>query len=218
MERVVFRALLGLVCAAGLAGCDKLLTRDATRSIAEADRKVSTGDFRGALRLYESALDGTGRTAEAHYKLALLYDDKLKRPRDAVHHLNRYIELDPEGKYVRSAKTMLAENEKRLAAAQHVGSPMSQAEAVRLKNRNADLERRLVELQTRKPATPPMRGKVDRAPPGARSHTVEAGDTLASIARKYYKNQTKAKDILDANYNTLGGKDVIRIGQVLIIP
>jgi nucleoid-associated protein YgaU len=47
---------------------------------------------------------------------------------------------------------------------------------------------------------------------------VEAGDTLASIARKYYKNQAKAKDILDANYNSLGGKDVIRVGQVLIIP
>lgn len=212
------RLLLGCACVAGFAGCDRLFTRDATRSISEADKKVSTGDFRGALRLYESALDGTARTAEAHYKLALLYDDKLKRPRDAVHHLDRYIELAPSGSHAREAKTMKAENEKRLAASAHAGSPMSQAEAVRLKNRNADLEKKIVELQTRKPATPPVRGKVDKAPPGARSHTVESGDTLASIARKYYKNQAKAKDILDANYNSLGGKDVIRVGQVLIIP
>jgi tetratricopeptide (TPR) repeat protein len=216
--RSAWRWGLGLVCAAGLGGCDKMLTRDATRSIAEADKKVSTGDFRGALRLYESSLDGTARTAQAHYKLALLYDDKLKRPRAAQHHLDRYLELDPEGKHAREAKTMRAENEKRLAATAGAGSPMSQSEAVKLKNRNADLEKRLVELQTRKAATPFVRGKVDKAPAGARSHTVEAGDTLASIARKFYKNQAKAKDILDANYNSLGGKDVIRVGQTLIIP
>jgi nucleoid-associated protein YgaU len=216
--RTVWRLLLVAWCAFGFAGCDRLFTRDASQSISAADKKVSTGDFRGALRLYESSLDGTARTAEAHYKLALLYDDKLKRPRDAQHHLDRYLELDPEGKHAREAKTMRADNERRLAAGQSAGSPMSQAEAVRLKNRNADLEKKLVELQTRKPATPFVRGKTDKALPGARSHTVEAGDTLASIARKYYKNQAKAKDILDANYNSLGGKDVIRVGQVLIIP
>jgi LysM repeat protein len=210
--------MLVSLCAVSVPGCDRLMNRDAAQSISAADKKVTTGNFRGAQRLYESSLDGTARTAEAHYKLALLYDDKLKRPRDALHHLDRYLELDPEGKHAREAKTMRAENEKRLAAAQSAGSPMSQAEAVRLKNRNADLEKKLVELQTRKPTPPPVRGKVDKAPPGARSHTVEAGDTLASIARKYYKNQAKAKDILDANYNSLGGKDVIRIGQTLIIP
>ncbi len=218
MVREALRFVLGCVLAGGFIGCDRLFPRDAARSISEADKKVSTGDFRGALRLYESALDGTARTAEAHYKLALLYDDKLKKPRDAVHHLDRYLALDPSGSHAREAKTMKEENEKRLAAALHAGSPMSQAEAVRLKNRNADLEKRIIELQTRRPATPFVRGKLDKALPGARSHTVEAGDTLASIARKYYKNQSKAKDILDANYNSLGGKDVIRIGQTLIIP
>jgi tetratricopeptide (TPR) repeat protein len=218
MRRLVLRVLLGGFLAAGFTGCDRIFPRDATQAISEADKKVSTGDFRGALRLYESALDGTTRTAEAHYKLALLYDDKLKKPRDAVHHLDRYLALDPSGPRAREAKTMKEENEKRLAAALSAESPMSQAEAVRLKNRNADLEKKLVELQTRKPATPFVHGKIDKALPGARSHTVVQGDTLASIARKYYRNQNKAKDILDANYNSLGGKDVIRIGQTLIIP
>jgi LysM repeat protein len=218
MRRAVMRFAGVVSLVSGLGGCDRVFTRDATQAISEADKKVSTGDFRGALRLYESSLDGTARTAVAHYKLALLYDDKLKRPRDAVHHLDRYLEIDADGKHAREARTMRAENEKRLSAAQSAGSPMSQVEAVRLKNRNADLERKIVELQTRKPTTPFVRGKTDKAPPGARSHTVEAGDTLASIARKYYKNQNKAKDILDANYNSLGGKDVIRIGQTLIIP
>jgi len=218
MLRRAWRILGGLLLLTALAGCDRLFPRDSARAVTEADKKVSTGDFRGALRLYESALDGTARTADAHYKLALLYDGKLKKPRDAMHHLDRYLELSPAGDHAREAKKLRDENESRLAAAQQSGAPMSQAEAVKLKNRNADLEKRLVELQTRKPATPLVRGKTDKPPPGARFHTVEPGDTLASISRKYYKTAVKAKDILDANYNSLGGKDTIRAGQHLIIP
>ncbi len=219
MLRAGLRLLIGCAIAAGPLGCDRIFPRDATQAISDGDKKISTGDFRGALRIYESALDGTSRTADLHYKLAMLYDDKLKKPRDAVHHLDRYLELAPSGSRAREAKALKEENEKRLASSQQSGAPMSQAEAVRLKNRNADLEKKIIELQTRKPTTPFVRsGKTDKPLPGARSHTVAPGDTLASIARKYYKNQNKAKDLLDANYNSLGGKDVIRVGQVLIIP
>ena len=49
-------------------------------------------------------------------------------------------------------------------------------------------------------------------------HVVREGETLASIAQKYYKNRGRAKDIQDANYNALGGKTTIRPGQTLIIP
>ena len=207
-------------CAAALlaAGCDRMMPRDAARTMADADKKVATGDFHGAVRLYESAFDGTVKTADAHYKLAVLYDEKLKRPRDAVHHLDRYLEIAPTGGHAREAKMMKQENERRLASAAQTGSPMSQSEAARLKNENATLAKKVVELQARKAATPVVRGKTDEAPPGARSHTVEPGETLASIAQKYYRNRARSKDILDANYNALAGKTTIKPGQTLIIP
>jgi len=55
-------------------------------------------------------------------------------------------------------------------------------------------------------------------PPGARTHVVQSGETLASIANKYYKNGARWKDIQDANFNSLEGTVKIKPGQKLIIP
>ena len=55
-------------------------------------------------------------------------------------------------------------------------------------------------------------------PPGARTYTVQSGDTLAKISRKFYKNTSRARDIQDANFNALEGTVKIKPGMVLIIP
>lgn len=218
MRRAILRCSMGLLLVAAFAGCDRFGPRDANRLVLEADKKVTMGDFKAAVSLYEQAFDGTAKSADAHYKLALLYDSKLKRPKDSLHHLDRYLELVPEGSHAREAKAMKQEGERRLAAAGQSGSPMTQGEAVRLKNENASLQKQLAEQKARQPATPVVRGKTDVAAPGARKHTVAQGETLASIAQKYYKNRVRAKDILDANFNALGGKSTIKVGQTLIIP
>lgn len=54
--------------------------------------------------------------------------------------------------------------------------------------------------------------------PGARRHTVERGDTLTSISRKYYGTIRKADDILKANRNVLTKAEDLRPGQTLVIP
>jgi nucleoid-associated protein YgaU len=51
-----------------------------------------------------------------------------------------------------------------------------------------------------------------------RTYTVQKGDTLASIARKFYKSAQRYKDIQDANQNLLQGGVDLKVGQVLIIP
>ena len=42
-----------------------------------------------------------------------------------------------------------------------------------------------------------------KLPPGTRTYQVQPGDTLASIARKFYKSKERAKDIQDANLNAV---------------
>jgi nucleoid-associated protein YgaU len=49
-------------------------------------------------------------------------------------------------------------------------------------------------------------------------HTVVSGETLGGIAKHYFKNAMKYKDIFAANTNILDNPDLIKVGQVLDIP
>ncbi len=49
-------------------------------------------------------------------------------------------------------------------------------------------------------------------------HTVKSGETLGKIAKHYYKDPMKYKQIFEANTNILKNPDVIQPNQVLVIP
>lgn len=53
---------------------------------------------------------------------------------------------------------------------------------------------------------------------GSRYHTVQKKDTLYSLARQYYNDQHRWKDIYEANRAELGDPNRIRVGQRLVIP
>jgi tetratricopeptide (TPR) repeat protein len=207
--------LVGLL----LVGCDR---RDQSKEAIElGDKRVKLGAFREAVRAYESALDGTPKTAEVHYKLGNLYDDKLKSPLSAIHHYDRYLELSPSGGRAKEAKTGKADCEKRLNLTMKEGGLMTTAEAARLRNENESLRKSVAEMRNPKPTPAPRvpnPTEPDHLAPGARKHVVGKGETLASIAFKYYRNRSQASHIKDANFNQLGGKDVIKPGMTLIIP
>ena len=50
------------------------------------------------------------------------------------------------------------------------------------------------------------------------THTVESGDNLYNLSRKYYDSKTEWKTILEANKDTLGGDIALQIGMKLKIP
>ncbi len=52
----------------------------------------------------------------------------------------------------------------------------------------------------------------------ARYHTVSKRDTLYGIARTYYGDHRRWKDIYEANRGDIGDPNRIRIGQRLLIP
>ena len=49
-------------------------------------------------------------------------------------------------------------------------------------------------------------------------HVVAKGDTLFKLARVYYKDASRWKDIYQANQSTLADPNLIRVGQELVIP
>jgi len=68
--------------------------------------------------------------------------------------------------------------------------------------------------KTAKPAAPSP-----AAPAAAgKTHTVVKGDTLYSLAKQYYNDPKRWTTIRDANREVLGGKDSLKVGQVLRIP
>jgi tetratricopeptide (TPR) repeat protein len=64
------------------------------------------------------------------------------------------------------------------------------------------------------PASPPAAP----AGPAARRYTVVKGDTLFSLAQRFYNNRSKWRDIFDANRDQLPDQNALRIGMVLKIP
>lgn len=215
----MMKLVLALVFAFSLVGCDE---RDARREALETgDKRAKAGAPKEAINAYESALDGTAKSADIHYKIAVLYDDKLKETVNAIHHYDRYLDLVPTGGRAKDARTAKSECEKRLQLKMEKDGFMTVGEAARLRNENESLRKIIADLKNPKPP-PPSKiadpSKPDAMPPGSKVYVVKRGDTLASIAIKHYKNRTFASHIKDANFNQLGGKDVIRVGQQLILP
>lgn len=74
---------------------------------------------------------------------------------------------------------------------------------------------------SRPPVTQPTTTAVRTPPPsfgGARKHVIGKGDTLTSLAFKYYGNRSRWRDIFEANRDVLKSKDDVKIGMELKIP
>jgi hypothetical protein len=206
-------------------GCTKWSETRFQSGLVEAEKRIASSDFQGAVRVYESVLDGSSKTAEAHYRLAVLYADRLKNPLGAQHHFLRYLDLAPEGPYAKEARTWEKEGHARLVTYLGNGAPLTQEEAARLRNENLSLKKSLAELRAQKSAPVPgvpvaKGGDVAKKPipPGARTHIVGKGETLASIAAKYYKNRGRYRDILNANFYSAEAATKLKVGQELVIP
>ena len=211
--------ILGLV----LTGCDKSPFDTRTeRSLDQAEQKQAAQDFRGAVNSYEAALDGTAKSADVHFRLGLIYVDKLNEPVSAVHHFRRYLEILPNGPHAREAKANLDRLELTLATTLAGGTLITHTEAAKLKAENKDLKAQLANARNPPSATLTTGGpatSADRKPaPGSKTYQVQPGDTLASISRKFYKTKARAKDIQDANHNSVPDITKLKPGQTLIIP
>ena len=199
-----------------------MVTSRNTRLIKEADWKAAQGDYLWAINLYEAALDGTPQSAEVHFKLALLYDDKMNDPLHALHHFKRYLVLDPNGSHAVEVKDFMKRDEVALGTSLSGDSVVTRAEAARLRNENLNLHKQIDEGTTRPRAatskSPSHHGDKEKAETKKTTYVVKEGDTLASISRKFYKTSKRWREIRDANEKKIDDPDNLRAGLTLTIP
>ena len=95
------------------------------------------------------------------------------------------------------------------------------SELVRLTNENLSLRQQVGERWAEQKAA----SRVKRQPNEKitrtgkeRNYTVQPGDTLASISRKFYKSSVSWQRILDANSDLLSKPSDLKPGQKLVIP
>jgi LysM repeat protein len=219
--------LLGLALSIG--GCDGMITSRQAQVTKDAESKTADGNYLRAITLYESALDGSAKSAEIHYRLALLYDDKMRDPLNALHHFKRYLTLAPTGPHASEVKNFMKKDELELGTSLSGDSVVSRAEAARLKNENLTLRKELEEQRARISGVAPEKAPGDsrtakgsdaagKIPRAARTYVVREGDTLASISRKFYKSSGKWKKIRDANRSGVSDPGKLKTGQTLTIP
>ena len=191
----------------------------------DADAKSEQGDFERAINLYEAALDDSPRCAEIHYKLALLYDDKLNDPVSALHHFRRCLALSPNGAHANDVKNSIKRDEVAVLTTLSGDFVVTRSEAARLRNENLNLRREL-EGRTGTLRSAPDKSHTSAASSkenaskrgGSRTYVVQSGDTLASISRKFYKSSARWEKILDANKEGIDDPKKLNVGQTLVIP
>ena len=223
--RLLLTGIGALLAFGSFSGCDRMGDGRFQKALGEAEKRLGAEDFEGAVRVYESVLDGTPKTAEAHYRLGHVYADRIKNPLGALYHFNRYLAVAPDGPYAKGALAYQKEGELLLLTQIGKGAPLTQEEAARLKNENLKLRKTLEELRTIK-APAPVTGSPTKGgeivqkpiPAGARTHKIASGETLASIAVKYYKNKGRAREILEANFYSADAATKLKVGQELYIP
>lgn len=143
-----------------------MATPPATQLLKDAETRARNGDFLEAINLYERALDGSARSAEIHYRLGLLYDEKMRDPFNALHHFKRYLTLDPTGSRATEVKNFMKKDELALVTELSGDSVLSRADAARLKNENLDLRQQLEQSRAQVRTTTAEKA----AAPSARKH------------------------------------------------
>ena len=213
-------------------GCDRMTTSRGAQLAKEAEAKATEGDYLHAVGLYEAALDGSAQSADVHYQLALLYDDKMNDPLHALHHFKRYLTLSPNGSHLADAKSFMKRDEMTLMTSLSGDSVVTRAEVSRLKNENLSLRKEIEERWASNRSAASASGKPAPGEAHAekkttetaknsnrhpRTYVVRSGDTLASISRKFYKTSARWKEIRAANPG-VDDPEKLKVGESLAIP
>jgi tetratricopeptide (TPR) repeat protein len=92
---------------AAAAAVEARLPKDANGTFNDAARLINSGDDAGAEKLLQQAIALDEKFAKAHYELGMIYV-RAGKSAEAKAELEKYIELDPNGKDAATAKEMMS--------------------------------------------------------------------------------------------------------------
>jgi LysM repeat protein len=238
-------ALLGSGC--GRSGTPASGDAERNPYFQRAKKSYQMRDYQAAVGFYQRALQVDPRLARAHLELGLVYDEKLGDSIAAIYHYRQFLVLEPKSDkrqlvedFIERAKLSLASNLPQSPAVDPADLTRLQNEKAALMQENATLRARVAELE-KGPATaaaaPPLAATSPQPSVAAASssptasaddisaeiskahtHIVQKGDTLQSLALKYYGTRSAWDKIFQVNRNVLASKDQLKIGQQLVIP
>ncbi len=210
-----------------LSGCGGNSSRDPRMVLAEKCR--TEGDFPAAERQIRRYLDSHPDNADAHLRLASLYDESLGDPLGAAYHYREYLRLAPGSGRQEAVRKWQTDAVRRCVPVKEPDA--NPKELARLRRENEELKRLASELEKKLlvnsapvPASAAQAPAVSPAPPAPAPapaneeviYVVRSGDNLSRIARKFYGSSTAIAPIAEANHLT--PKSVLFIGQKLKIP
>lgn len=203
--------------------------------------RVNAFDYQGAVAAFEESLEANPHSAQAHYQLAMLYSEQETNPAAAIYHYQQYLQFDPKAPNADIVKQHIITCKQQLAADVLTlpSSSAAQQQLQQLADKNKQLQDEVDKwrayyasqsamLKTNPPqlvadnpalqpstVTPRQATVANPKPPLAKSrtHTVAAGETPATIARKYGVN---LNSLLTANPGLQPTH--MHVGQVINLP
>jgi LysM repeat protein len=203
--------------------------------------RVNAMDFQGAVEAFEESLEANPHSAPAHYQLAMLYSEQETNPAAAIYHYQQYLRFDPKAPNAEIVKQHIITCKQQLAADVLTlpSSSAAQQQLQQLADKNKQLQDEVDKwrayyasqsamLKTNPPPAPnnilpqstttvtPRQATVANPKPpvsNPRTHTVAAGETPATIARKLGVN---LNSLLAANPGLQPTH--LHVGQVINLP
>ncbi len=108
--------------------------------------RVNAMDYLGAINAFEESLEANPHSAQAHYQLAMLYENQESDPAAAIYHYQQYLKYDPKAENADIIRQHIASCKQQLAAdvLQLPSAPATQQQLEKLTEEN----RRLHDLLT----------------------------------------------------------------------
>ncbi|MDD2240896.1 MAG: LysM domain-containing protein [Kiritimatiellae bacterium] len=228
---------LVLVCLVAAMGCERAPSdvRDArNRYMRRALRAKQDQDIDRAITECQKALKRRPTLALAHRELALMLDNYRQDYVGAIYHYQRYLALRPDSPNREAVEELIRFCRMNFAA--EIGAtPEEWQRDLQVRNdrirtletelalwRSGEMEAAAASVAAprRSTATPAAPAAPTAAAPAAaaRTHVVSAGETLGTIAARYYGSPGHWNRIFKANQDHIQNPNNVRVGATLVIP